>query len=373
MTAQAYTPRPYQRAITGFILDTPRCAIWASMGLGKTVATLTALAALRLTDNRPILVLAPLRVAQTTWPDEARKWSHLSGLTVSPIVGDTGQRLKAIERDADVYTINYDNIPWLTEQYGNIAWPFSTVVADESTRLKSFRLRQGVKRAKALARVMPLVDRFVELTGTPSPNGLLDLWGQMWFVDRGERLGKSFRAFQDRWFRPERVGSSPFAVRYVPLPGAREAIQERLRDVCLSLDAKDWFDITEPITSTAEILSRPPLRDGEQYIGAIITASGELRHTILMPDEIDATWDKSMEWAQTRGGDLPNRIEQAMLFANFKNEFKPEWYWSNTEYAADAGFAWSQNFGSGDQYYGHKSVELFARSVRRTFSNLNIQ
>lgn len=248
-----FTPRPYQNMIIDHILNTPRCAVWAGMGLGKTVATLTALQILKTVEGGPALVLAPLRVAASTWPDEVAKWAHLHGLKVSAVVGTAAERKAALAVTADVYTINYDNLPWLVEYLGD-EWPFSVIVADESTRLKSFRLRQGGVRARALGQVAHIEGtRFIELTGTPSPNGLTDLWGQAWFLDKGSRLGRSFGAFTSRWFQTIQVGADRHAVRLDPLPFASEQIQERLRDVCLSLDAKDWLDISEPVVNVIKV------------------------------------------------------------------------------------------------------------------------
>lgn len=253
MSRQAFTPREYQHAIIEQVLDLPRCAIWAGMGMGKSVGTLTALDILELTEPGPALVLAPLRVATSTWPDEAAKWAHLSNVEVSAVVGTPEERRAALKRPATIYTTNYDNLPWLVEHFGN-KWPFRKVVADESTKLKSFRLRQGGKRAHALGRVAHCkIDRFIELTGTPSPNGLVDLWGQAWFLDQGVRLGRSFEAFKSRWFQSIQVGTDRHAVRLDPLPFAQEQIEDRLRDLCLSLDARDWFDISEPIVNVIRV------------------------------------------------------------------------------------------------------------------------
>ncbi len=248
-----FTPRAYQRAIIRHIVTTPRCAVWAGMGMGKSVATLTALDMLTLIDPGPALVLAPLRVAASTWPDEARKWEHLRNVTVIPIVGDAAQRCAALKRPADVYTSNYENLPWLVDHFGD-AWPFRTVVADESTRLKSFRLRQGSVRAQALARIAHTkIHRFIELTGTPSPNGLVDLWGQLWFLDKGLRLGRSFSAFRSRWFQSVQLGADRNAVRLDPLPCAQSQIEDRLRDVCIALEAKDYFGVAHPIVNTIRV------------------------------------------------------------------------------------------------------------------------
>lgn len=253
MTRRAFIPREYQQLIIDHILGVQRNAVWAGMGMGKTVSALTALDILEITEPGPALVLAPLRVAANTWPDEAKKWAHLTNVEVSVVVGTPEERRAALKRPATIYTTNYDNLPWLVEHYGD-KWPFRKVVADESTKLKSFRLRQGGVRAQSLARVAHCkVDRFIELTGTPSPNGLQDLWGQAWFLDKGVRLGRSFEAFKARWFQSIQVGSDRHATRLEPLPFAQEQIEDRMRDICLSLDARDYFDISEPIVNIIRV------------------------------------------------------------------------------------------------------------------------
>ena len=242
--SKVFTPRPYQTMIRDHILDVPRCAIWAGMGMGKTTGTLNALDLLSITEGDPMLVVAPLRVARSTWPDEAGKWSHLSGLEVVPVLGSPSERLAALRVDAPVYTTNYENLPWLVEQWGE-RWPYKTVVLDESTKVKGFRTRQGGMRARALGTVAHTkIKRIVELTGTPSPNGLQDLWGQAWYLDRGQRLGRSFAAFSQRWFRTKPNG---FGIE--PLPHAQAEIQDKMRDLCLTVDARDWFDLKEPIVT----------------------------------------------------------------------------------------------------------------------------
>lgn len=260
MARRPFTPRPYQHLMTAHVLDVPRCGLWAGMGLGKTVATLTALDALFLAgEDRPALVVAPKRVAKNVWPAEAEKWAHLRQIEVSPVVGTERERLVALHRPASVFTINYDNLVWLDQVVGH-RWPFGTVVADESTKLKGFRLRQGTVRARALAQqAHKTVRRWINLTGTPSPNGLADLWGQTWFVDGGVRLGRSFEAFKQRWFQAVPGGDGYTQIK--PLPFAQEQIQDRLRDVCLSLDPKDWFDLREPIVNTIVVDMPSKARD----------------------------------------------------------------------------------------------------------------
>lgn len=254
-----FTPRKYQSIIIDRIVSQERTAIFAGMGMGKTSSTLFAIDYLQAVEGMgPVLILAPLRVAASTWPQEARKWDNLA-VGVLPIVGDSKARLRAIQTPSRAYSINYENIPWLIDQLGG-KWPFSMIVADESTRLKSFRPGGKTVRARALAQVAFRSKRFVELTGTPAPNGLLDLYGQMYFLDRGERLGRSFGAYTGRYFRPVKVGRSPFAVRYEPMEWAQDAIQEKLTDISLSLDAADYFPIEKPICAQIPVELPPDAR-----------------------------------------------------------------------------------------------------------------
>ncbi|PQQ36452.1 hypothetical protein C6H68_19100 [Photorhabdus luminescens] len=252
---KAFHARPYQDLIIKYEIDIPRSNIWAGMGMGKTVATLTALENLYMagSETRPSLILAPLRVAQSTWPDEVDKWDHFRNIEVHAITGSVKERALALQNtNASVFTTNYDNLVWLVETLGK-KWPFGTVIADESTRLKSFRLRQGGKRAAALAKVAhKFVHRWVNLTGTPSPNGLQDLWGQAWFLDQGERLGRTFGTFTSRWFNSIPMGSTGIN-KIEARPYAQEQIHEALRDLTLALNAADWFDIQEPIHNIIQV------------------------------------------------------------------------------------------------------------------------
>lgn len=247
-----YSPRPFAQLAMDHMSANPRCALWAKPGMGKTLLALTHLDILHRVwgESAPTLVLAPLRVARDGWPTEVRKWKHLRGLEVAPVVGSASERRAALRRDAQVYTTNYEQLPWLVEELGD-RWPFRTVVADESTKLKGFRLRQGTMRAQALAKVAHTrVERWINLTGTPASNGLEDLWGQTWFLDAGQRLGRTFSAFRDRWFRPIKVGQFN---RWVPTEWAQEEIQQRLSDICLTLDPKDWFDMRDPIVNVVHV------------------------------------------------------------------------------------------------------------------------
>ncbi|EMS1064500.1 DEAD/DEAH box helicase [Providencia stuartii] len=264
-SSKNFTPRPYQNLILCHEIDIKRSNVWAGMGMGKTVATLTALEDLFMagSETQPALVLAPLRVASSTWPDEAVKWNHLRNIDVQPIIGTAKERIAAIKNtNASVFTINYDNLVWLVEIFGE-HWPFGTIIADESTRLKSFRLRKGGKRAAALAKVAHKhVHRWVNLTGTPSPNGLIDLWGQAWFVDQGQRLGRTYSAFTSRWFNNIQFPGQQWS-KLEPWPFAQEQMQDALRDVTISLDAADWFDIEEPIHNIIKL--ELPTKARKQY------------------------------------------------------------------------------------------------------------
>ena len=235
MTPAIWTPRPWQPDMIDWILDRPRCAIWAGMGLGKGSVTYTALHYLSLTEDIfPVLVIGPLRVARKVWSEEAAKWAHLSHLRVSTITGTAKERAAALLTPAEIYTTNYENLPWLVPHLD--CWHFRAVIADEARALKSFRLRQGGARARALQAVAHTTPRWINLTGTPAPNGLLDLWGQTWFLDKGQRLGRTYGGFTNRWFR-RKPGAAPDAYGQVePLPHAAAEVHAALRDICLSVE-----------------------------------------------------------------------------------------------------------------------------------------
>lgn len=246
------TLRPYQPLMRDHVIDTPRGALFVPMGMGKSSATLSAIAAILLAERIKVLIVAPVRVARDTWPDELRRWKQFAHLRFSVVVGSAGERARALAVDADIYTVNFEVLPWLVERLGD-KWPFSMVVVDESSKLKGFRLRQGTQRARALAKVAhKYVQRLVLLTGTPSPNGIMDLWGQMYFIDAGQRLGRTFSGFTGRWFYNVAKGDSGFT-QLVPHAHSQAEIQERIKDVCLSLNAKDWFDIKDPVRNVIKV------------------------------------------------------------------------------------------------------------------------
>ena len=250
-TSLIWEPRLWHPPMLDFMAQRQRCAVFAAMGSGKTSGTLTTVAAADLLDEAPVLVLAPKRVAVGTWPDEARKWDHLKHMDISVAVGTVEQRKAALRKSASVYTCNYDNLPWLVKHCGS-AWPFRTVVADELTRLKNFRLRQGGERARALATVAhDKVERFIGLTGTPAANGYKDLWGQIWFCDRGHRLGRTYEAYTQRWFR-QLPGAFNRGIEL--MPHAEAEINARIKDICITIDPRDYgLDLAEPINTVVEV------------------------------------------------------------------------------------------------------------------------
>lgn len=241
-----------------FLVSNPRGNLWAGMGMGKTGIVLTVLDFMHNTwgDDAPTLVLGPLRVARDTWSREVEKWEHLRGLEVTTVTGTAAERVAALRRDAPVVVMNYDNLVWLRDHLKSAgrAWPFARVVADESTRLKGFRLRQGTVRAQALAQFSHKdVKSWWNLTGTPAPNGLRDLWGQQWFVDQGARLGRTFSAFEKRWFamQPHHPGAQYGSL--IAMPHAQDEIHAKLADCSLTVDPKDWFDLRDPIVNVIEV------------------------------------------------------------------------------------------------------------------------
>lgn len=273
--------RDYQRAIVGHMLDHERCNVWAGMGTGKTVSTLTALQGLAaVEDPFPALVLAPLRVASSTWPGEVQKWAHLQGLKLAAAVGDVNARVAAVHAQADIVATNYEQIPWLVEHLGD-QWPFRTVIADEATRLKSFRARQGGKRAQALGKVAHKhTRRWVNLTGTPAPNGFMDLWGQQWFIDAGARLGRSFSAFEDRWFRVKRAPGQQYGGTVELLEGAQAEIESRLADCTLTVRAADFLDLPPLVENTIEVelpaTARRHYRELEREMFTVLAGGAEI-------------------------------------------------------------------------------------------------
>lgn len=235
------------------------------MGMGKTGATLDAIDKLSVVESGPTLVIGPLRVAEVTWPDEVAKWDHLGHWRVSPIIGDQATRLKALKADANLFTVNFENVPWLVDQFKGgkpgCRWPFRRVVFDECTRLGGFRLRQGTAQAGALGKIAHShTDAWVNLTGTPAPNGLRGLWGQQWFIDAGQALGRTHQDFMDRWFQAGHAthffadGGTTQVKAVKAVEWAEEEIKERMRGDTVSLNIRDWFpDLKEPVKNVIKV------------------------------------------------------------------------------------------------------------------------
>ena len=265
MKRKKFEPRAYTGMVLDFLASTPRNMLLARMGMGKTVMCATMLDILYTVDGQtePTLVIAPKRVAEATWPDEIAKWDHLRGLEIAAAVGEPEERIAALRRDVPIHTINYDNLPWLMRHLDG-RWPYRRVIADESTRLKSFRVKQGSVQAGALRNIAHRHTReWWNLTGSPTPNGLKDLWGQLWFIDQGERLGFSYAAFEERYFAYKRIRdalSHKVEIKPIILPYADEQIHALVKDVCLTLDPKDWFDLKDPIVTRIEVDLPPKAR-----------------------------------------------------------------------------------------------------------------
>lgn len=242
-----YKPYEYQREAMQWILDHPRCGLFLDMGLGKTVSTLTALQ--ELMDECEVsrtLVVAPKKVAETTWTTEAEKWDHLRGLKVSKVMGTEKQRNLALASKADIYVIGRDSFVWLFGKYGG-ELPFDALVIDELTSFKSSKS----ERFKAMKAATASVKRVIGLTGTPAPNGLIDLWAQMYCIDMGERLGKSVSKYRNTYFETHKWNN--IIVRCDVKKGAEDVIREKISDICLSMQAKDYLQLPDMIVHSTKV------------------------------------------------------------------------------------------------------------------------
>lgn len=256
-----YNPHTYQTRLKDFIIDNPYAFLTVDMGLGKTVTTLTAIQELKDTyvEISRVLVIAPKSVAENTWTSECAKWDHLAHLRVSVVMGTETQRIKALTTPADIYVINRDNVAWLVS--AQMGWPFDTVIIDESSSFKNPQAR----RFKALRKVRPRIRRLILLTGTPSPNGHMDLWAQMWLIDMGKRLGKNLTTFRTRYFKPGR-SNGHVVYDWHLRPGAADEISELMSDVTVSLKAEDWLEVPDLIETDIRIaLSPQEMRTYKQF------------------------------------------------------------------------------------------------------------
>ena len=249
-----YVPHAYQAFCINYIKTHPVSALFLDMGLGKTVITLTAIRDLMLDELlvTKTLVIAPLRVARDTWPAETRKWDHLNDLDISVIVGDLRVRESAVSKSALIYIINRENIKWLVEYYerNGIRWDFDCVVIDELSSFKNYHSQ----RFKWLRKMRPFIKRWIGLTGTPSSNGLMDLWAEIGILDGGQRLGRFIGRYRDAYFKPSSMNPNTGVVySYAPREGAEQQIYDRISDITISMKALDYLEMPECVYVNHEV------------------------------------------------------------------------------------------------------------------------
>jgi SNF2 family DNA or RNA helicase len=244
----------YQERAVNFIIEQKRCQLWLDLGLGKTTTTLTAITDLldSFTVCR-VLVVAPLRVANSVWKQEAANWLHTSHLRVNVVTGSEKQRISALQSTADVYVINRENIKWLVDYYGK-HWPYDHIVIDESSSFKS----SASQRFKALKKVLPLTSHVTLLTGTPSPNGLIDLWSQCYLIDFGATLGKTMTSYKQRFFESDYMG-----YKFTPREGSADKIKALLKPFTLSMSAADYLEMPDRFDTVVKV--QLPIKIKQQY------------------------------------------------------------------------------------------------------------
>ena len=236
-----FTPHPYQKFCFDQVVSKQALGLFLDMGLGKTIISLMAINELKYGRFcvRKVLVIAPKKVAEATWQREAQKWDNVKHLRISTVLGSEQKRIRALNTPADIYIINRENVVWLVDYYKN-DWPFDMVVVDEFSSFKS----HSAKRFKALAAIRNHISRIVGLTGTPSPNGLNDLWAQVYLLDQGARLGKYYTGFRSRYFEPGKR-SRDVIYTYDPKAGAEEAVMQKISDICISMKAEDYLQLPD--------------------------------------------------------------------------------------------------------------------------------
>lgn len=254
-----FKPHNYQEYAKEWIIEKPSSGLFLDLGMGKTVCTLTAVEELLYDyfDVAKVLIIAPLRVAEDTWSSEVEKWEHLKNLKISKVLGKEETRIIALKENADIYVINRENVEWLVEYLGK-GWFFDMVVIDELSSFKSPKSN----RFKALKKVRPFIKKIVGLTGTPAPNGLLDLWSQVYLLDGGERLGKTLTGYRDRYFQPDKRNQTVI-FSWKPVEGAEDRVYEKLKDICISMKASDYLELPERINNS--IMVQLPKIAEEKY------------------------------------------------------------------------------------------------------------
>lgn len=331
--AITFQPHSYQKHAIDKVIENEKYGLFLDMGLGKTVSTLTAFSELQLLDTEKMLVIAPLNVAKDTWADEISKWEHLKHLRVSKILGTPKQRLAELNKDADIYITNKENTKWLCEQYKK-DWPFDMVVIDELSTFKN----PSSQRFKAIKKKLPLVKRFVGLTGTPSPNSLLDLWAQVYLIDRGERLETAFSRYRERYFRATHQVSD-HVYNWELREGSEDLIYKQIEDIALSMKASDYLDMPERIDTkqvvTLSNKERKLYDELEKYYiledetdGTVVAQSGASLSQKLLQLSNGAVYtdDEDVRYIHDRKLDkLEEIIEEAqgqpiLLFYNFRHD-----------------------------------------------------
>ena len=249
MQKQIFKSRPYQKFAIEKIIEKPAVSLMLDMGLGKTIITLSAIQELIYNryEVQKVLVIAPLRVAETTWLEENLKWQHLN-LKIIPVLGTEEKRLSALKKSADIYVINRENVQWLIQLYRK-NFPFDMVVIDESSSFKN----PQAKRFKALKKIRPLIKRIVELTGTPAPNSLMDLWAQIYLLDGGERLGKTLGEYRRKYFT-EGARNGYVVYNWLPIKNADKIIYKKISDICVSMKSEDYLKLPPVINNSVKII-----------------------------------------------------------------------------------------------------------------------
>ena len=322
----------YQERAVDFILKEQRGMLALDMGLGKSVSTLTAISdMLGAMIASKVLVIAPLRVANSVWAQEAGAWSHLNHLRVSVCTGPEKARRAALSLDADVYVINRENIMWLVENYGR-RWDFDTVVIDESSSFKN----SSSKRFKALKKMLPAIERMVLLTGTPSPNGLLDIWPQMYLIDYGQRLGRTLTGYKQRFFEQDYMG-----YRYTPRAGSADRIHELIGDKVIHMAAEDYLDLPDRIDIEQRVDMPPKVladyKDFERTMLAQLedevveaTTAAVLANKLLQWSNGAMYTDENKNWSETHKAKLDaladivddNEGENILVAYNYKSDLE---------------------------------------------------
>lgn len=296
-----FKPHPYQQYCIDRIIRDPALGLFQDMGLGKTIEVLTAVVELkyyRFQVNR-VLIIAPKKVAEATWSKEAAKWDHTKLLRIRLVLGSEQQRIRALNTPGDIWIVNRENVKWLVDYYRN-DWPFDMVVIDESSSFKNHQ----AKRFKALVSIRPHIKRIVELTGTPSPNGLIDLWAQLYLLDQGQRLGRYITHFRERYFVPDKRNATQI-FSFKPKNGAEEVIRSLIGDICVSMKADDYLQLPDCITNDIPVELDAPAR--KRYLEFE-------RQMLLEVDEATIT--------ATTAAALSNKLTQLCNGAIYDNEHK---------------------------------------------------